>query len=76
MSADRSPPRARPISALRAFLAHGAAGGILLMLAALAALVVANSPLADAYQQALHVDLAGLSLAHWINDGLMALFFL
>jgi NhaA family Na+:H+ antiporter len=32
--------------------------------------------LADAYFHALHVDVAGLSIQHWINDALMALFFL
>jgi NhaA family Na+:H+ antiporter len=46
------------------------------MLAAALALVVANSPLADAYFETLHVKLGPLSLAHWINDALMALFFL
>jgi NhaA family Na+:H+ antiporter len=32
--------------------------------------------LAPAYFHALHVEVAGLSIAHWINDALMALFFL
>lgn len=58
------------------FLDSEAAGGILLMAAAALALVVANSPLATSYAAALHVDLGGLSLLHWINDGLMAVFFL
>jgi NhaA family Na+:H+ antiporter len=40
------------------------------------ALILANSRLASAYFAALHVDVAGLSLLHWINDGLMAIFFL
>jgi NhaA family Na+:H+ antiporter len=70
------PAAGHPASALRAFLQHGAAGGIVLMIAAAAALVVANSPLADTYTHALHVEIGGLSLTHWINDGLMALFFL
>jgi NhaA family Na+:H+ antiporter len=50
--------------------------GLLLMAAAAAALVVANSPLAPAYQAALHLQLGALDLHHWIADGLMALFFL
>lgn len=66
----------RAISALRDFLRSESAGGLLLMGSAALALVVANSPLADGYFHALHVKLAGLSLAHWINDGLMAVFFL
>jgi NhaA family Na+:H+ antiporter len=40
------------------------------------ALIVANSPLGPAYFYGLHVYVGGLSLLHWINDGLMALFFL
>jgi NhaA family Na+:H+ antiporter len=67
---------ARPLSALRAFLKSEAAGGLLLMGAAALALVVANSPLAADYFHALHVEVAGLSLGHWVNDGLMAVFFL
>ncbi|MBB4000004.1 Na+/H+ antiporter NhaA [Aureimonas pseudogalii] len=67
---------ARPISRLRAFLANAAAGGIVLMAAAALALAVANSPLAPAYFGALHATLGGLSLLHWINDALMAAFFL
>lgn len=49
---------------------------MLLMAAAAAALVVANSPLAPGYQSLLHRELGPMSLLHWINDGLMALFFL
>ncbi|WP_148649365.1 Na+/H+ antiporter NhaA [Novosphingobium barchaimii] len=66
----------RPPSALRAFLRSEASGGILLMGAAALALVVANSPLADTYFHTLHLMAGPMSLAHWINDGLMALFFL
>lgn len=46
------------------------------MAAALAALVAANSPAAPAYFGALEAKLAGLSVLHWINDALMAIFFL
>jgi NhaA family Na+:H+ antiporter len=63
-------------SALRAFLANEAAGGVVLMLAALAALGVANSPLRPAYEAALHAQIGPLGALHWINDGLMAVFFL
>ncbi len=44
--------------------------------AAALALVVANSPLAEAYFSTLRTPIAGLDVLHWINDGLMALFFL
>jgi len=40
------------------------------------ALVVANSPFAEGYFSLLSAKLAGLSVLHWVNDGLMALFFL
>lgn len=63
-------------SFLRRFLSHSASGGLVLMAAAVLALVVANSGAGAAYEDALHTNIAGLSLLHWINDGLMALFFL
>lgn len=66
----------RPVSIFREFLDSEAAGGIVLMAAAALALIVANSPLAEAYFDALHAYLGPLSVSHWINDGLMAVFFL
>ena len=66
----------RPSSALRAFLGNEAAAGLLLMASAALALIVANSPLAPGYFAALSRYLGPLSVLHWINDGLMALFFL
>ncbi|MDQ8756285.1 Na+/H+ antiporter NhaA [Sphingosinicella sp. LHD-64] len=76
------PKRAR--SALRHFLASEAAGGILLMGAAALALIVANSGLAHAYHDLLHAEtgpvltpkLGPMTVHLWINDGLMAVFFL
>ncbi|MFY8209666.1 MAG: Na+/H+ antiporter NhaA [Caulobacter sp.] len=68
--------RVRKLSVLRELLESGAAGGLLLMACAVLALFVANSPLAEGYFHALHVPFAGLDLLHWINDGLMAIFFL
>ncbi|MEG9527297.1 MAG: Na+/H+ antiporter NhaA, partial [Hyphomicrobiales bacterium] len=53
-----------------------AGGGLVLMASAALALAVANSPLADAYFAALKVHLGPLSVLHWINDTLMAVFFL
>ncbi|TPI70330.1 Na+/H+ antiporter NhaA [Mesorhizobium sp. B2-8-9] len=66
----------RPKSILREFLDGEAAGGIILMVAAALALIVANSPLAETYFAVLHAYLGPLSISHWINDGLMAVFFL
>ena len=66
----------RPLSALRSLLRSEAGGGLILMVAAALALVVANSPLADAYFDVLTTYLGPLNLLHWINDLLMAVFFL
>ena len=66
----------RPITAVRRFLATEAAGGYVLIAAATLAMIIANSPASDAYFQALHIEIAGWSLLHIVNDGLMAIFFL
>jgi Na+:H+ antiporter, NhaA family len=74
----------RPRSAMRAFLRQESAGGLLLIAAAVLAMVVANSSLGWAYFHALHLEtgpvltpkLGAMTLHLWINDGLMALFFL
>ena len=63
-------------SAFVAFITSQAGGGVVLMAAALIALALANSPLSSAYFGALHLKLGPLDLHHWVNDGLMALFFL
>lgn len=68
--------RHRPVSIFREFLDSEASGGIVLMVAAALALVIANSPLAEGYFAALHAYVGPLSVSHWINDGLMAIFFL
>jgi Na+:H+ antiporter, NhaA family len=66
----------RPRSALREFLASEASGGIILIGASAVALVIANSGWAQHYTEFLHTAVGPLSLLHWINDGLMAVFFL
>ena len=76
--------RAGARSALRHFLDSEAAGGLLLMGAAALALIVANSGLAEAYHDMLHAEigpeltpkLGPMTVHLWINDGLMAIFFL
>lgn len=74
-------------SALRDFLKSEAAGGIVLMAAAVLAMIVANSGWYDAYHHILTDNmgpifspeltskLGPMSLHLWINDGLMAVFF-
>ncbi|WP_068073784.1 Na+/H+ antiporter NhaA [Novosphingobium lentum] len=66
---------------LRSLLHDEAVPGVILMLCAALAMVLANSPWAAAYHHALHDPLprtpvAKLDSLHlWINDGLMAVFF-
>jgi NhaA family Na+:H+ antiporter len=71
------------IYGIREFLKHESAGGILLILAAIVALILANSPLSGYYELFLDIpiqirigefEIAKPSLL-WINDGLMAVFF-
>jgi NhaA family Na+:H+ antiporter len=65
------------------FIHHEAAGGMVLLAAAIAALLVANTPLAWLYDQFLDTPVAvrvgplalDKPLLLWINDGLMAVFF-
>lgn len=64
------------IRMIRSFLKTEAAGGVLLVMAAIAAMLIANSPVNELYQHALHAYVFGMSLSHWVNDGLMAIFFL
>jgi NhaA family Na+:H+ antiporter len=74
----------RPVDALRSFLQLEAASGILLIGAAVLALIIANSPLAGVYNAftevvgEVRIGSLGIEkpLLLWINDGLMAIFFL
>jgi Na+:H+ antiporter, NhaA family len=73
-----------PRSALREFLSSEAAGGIILFAAALAAMFAANSVLSAQYFDLIHQvtgpeltpKLGPMTVHLWINDGLMAIFFL
>lgn len=65
------------------FIHRQTTSGLLLMGMAILALVLANGPLSDAYQNIIHTYISigvgdwalEMTLHHWINDGLMALFF-
>lgn len=61
---------------IRDFFKMESAGGILLVIAAAIAMTIANTPLNEVYQSGLHTYVFGMSVSHWINDGLMAVFFL
>ncbi|WP_062762815.1 Na+/H+ antiporter NhaA [Falsirhodobacter sp. alg1] len=66
----------RPASMFRDFLNSSTAGGVVLIVASAAALIVANSALGEDYVAALHYHLGPLPVLEWINDALMAIFFL
>jgi hypothetical protein len=76
-------PIDRLVAPLTRFLQVEAAGGIVLLVCTVLALVLANSQLGDAYlafwSTQVGFTLGGFemihSLKHWINDGLMAVFF-
>ena len=68
---------------IRAFFNLEASGGIVLALAAIAAMIIANTSLNTWYESFIHapvaIQIGSFSIAkdahHWINDGLMAVFF-
>ncbi|WP_051224279.1 Na+/H+ antiporter NhaA [Pseudoclavibacter soli] len=55
---------------------RAAAPGLALIVAVIAALALANSPAASRVAAIESFDFAGLSLAHWVSDGLLVVFFL
>ena len=77
-------PSAGPMTAIREFLKLESASGILLVVAGVLAMVAANTPLADGYEALLQtqfkVQLGEFKLDKplviWVNDLLMAIFFL
>jgi Na+:H+ antiporter, NhaA family len=52
------------------------AGGLLLLVCTAASLALANSAISSGYQALWYVELMGMSLRDWVNDALMAVFFL
>ena len=84
LAAERTPRPPRRISALREFVATENASAVFLLAATVTALVWANSPWSASYERLWATELgvrAGshelvLDARHWLNDGLMALFFL
>jgi len=79
---DSGVPR-RVLQPLQSFLSAEFAGAALLLLATIVALIWANSPWKDSYQAFWHTRFVvgigswsvDLDLVHWVNDGLMTLFF-
>ena len=73
----------RVLTPIEEFIHRQTTSGILLILCAVIALIIANSPWATAYHHILEIPFTiglgewvlSMTLHHWINDGLMALFF-
>ncbi|HEV2093208.1 MAG TPA: Na+/H+ antiporter NhaA [Rubrobacter sp.] len=82
--ARERPPVERIVRPFQDFAHKQSSGGILLIIATTIALVWANSPWGDSYAALWHTKLTvgvgdfsiSKDLTHWINDGLMAVFFL
>ena len=76
-------PTPRLPRVVREFFETEAAGGVVLLVAAVVALVWVNSPFGDSYERLWRTELSariggfgiGQDLRHWVNDGLMAVFF-
>ena len=66
------------------FASWGPSAGVLLLIATVLALVLSNSPVGDAFAAFWHRELGldlggwrfGMSLQHWVNDGLITIFFM
>ena len=58
------------------FFQSNKAGGIVLIACTALSLLLANSPLGADYLHIWHMKVLGMSVEHWVNDGLMAIFFL
>jgi len=73
----------RLLTPLEEFIHRQTTSGVLLMICAVIALIIANGPLHDEYEHFLHTQIGfsmgsfefSLSIHHWINEALMAMFF-
>ena len=60
----------------QAFFKSEKAGGIILIVCTIVSLILANSMIGPSYLAFWHAHIGGMSIEHWVNDGLMAIFFL
>ena len=61
---------------IKAFIQSESSGGIMLLVAAILGVITANSPIAGQYFSFMNIYLGPMDILEWVNDGLMALFFL
>ena len=65
-----------PGKLFKEFLDSEKSGGFILIACTLVSLILANSSLASTYYQFLSLQAFGHNIVHWINDGMMTIFFL
>jgi NhaA family Na+:H+ antiporter len=73
----------RVLTPFHEFISDQRVGSVLLLLCTVVALLIANSPLAPDYKALIETPMGftfgdvslSMSIHHWINDGLMSLFF-
>ncbi|MBI3523514.1 MAG: Na+/H+ antiporter NhaA [Betaproteobacteria bacterium] len=65
-----------PTNTFNKFFDSEKSSGILLIICTLISLLMTNSPIGENYLSFWQMHVGGLSLEHWINDALMAVFFL
>lgn len=84
MKDPKNTPISKITTPIRKFMMNQKSGGIVLGISAIVALIIANSPIREYYfeflEKKISIDVNGksfidLSIHHWINDGLMAIFF-
>ena len=73
---QKKSPVIRATRLFREFFESERAGGLLLIACTLISLIAANSIIGEDYIQLWESKLGGTSISHWINDALMAVFFL
>lgn len=66
----------RTTKLFKEFFESEKAGGVVLIICTIVSMIITNSGYRDSYLHFWHYDVAGHSLSHWVNDGLMAIFFL
>jgi Na+:H+ antiporter, NhaA family len=66
----------RTTKLFKAFFKSEKAGGIVLIVCTIISLLITNSAFGEDYQAIWHIQFFGHSIEHWINDGLMTIFFL
>src|SRR3954451_23403652 len=71
-----NPAEQKPTGTFKAFFDSEKSSGILLIVCTVVSILIANSMLGDSYLHIWHGYVGGMSVEHWVNDGLMAVFFL